>query len=192
MSTSDPALAAMALDAKREWLTGVRRVPSPNRDARATDTSIDTIVIHGISLPPGKYGGPYIERLFTNSLDVRDHPYFSEICGMRVSAHLLITRTGQVTQFVPFSERARHAGVSVFHGRPDCNEYSIGIELEGCDDEAYEPCQYRLLAGIVNLLRRNWPDITPDRIIGHCHVAPDRKTDPGPAFDWGYFKSLIE
>ena len=191
MTTTGNPEAPLALAADKDWLQGVRRVPSPNLDVRVADTIIDTIVIHGISLPPKTYGGPYIEHLFTNRLDCNAHPYFQEISNLRVSAHLLIDRTGQITQFVPFTTRARHAGVSVFQGRTDCNEYSIGIELEGCDDEAYEQCQYEMLAKVIRILRQHWPAITPDRIVGHSAIAPDRKTDPGPAFDWEYFFSLI-
>lgn len=179
------------LDEDKEWLQNVRRVTSPHCEERANDTVIDTIVIHGISLPPKKYGGPYIEQFFTNTLDRDAHPYFLEIAELKVSAHLLLDRFGKITQFVPFSLRARHAGISEFNGRQDCNEFSIGIELEGCDDEPYENCQYEVLAEIVLSLRKHWPDITRDRIVGHCDIAPERKTDPGPAFDWDYFYSLI-
>lgn len=181
----------IALDRDKEWLQNARRVPSPNRDERAADTGIDAIVIHGISLPPKEYGGPYIDQLFTNCLDCNVHPYFQEITDLRVSSHLLINRAGEITQYVPFSARARHAGVSELQGRQDCNEFSIGIELEGCDDEPYEKRQYEVLAGIVRVLRREWPAITRERIVGHSDIAPDRKTDPGPAFDWEYFFSLI-
>ena len=182
---------SISLDPAGEWLLDVRRVPSPNQDSRAAGTRIDAIVIHGISLPPKEYGGPYIDQLFTNRLEGGAHPYFADIVDLRVSAHVLIDRTGQITQYVPFSARARHAGQSELCGRPDCNEFSIGIELEGCDDEPYADCQYRTLAEIVKVLRAGWPDITRDRIVGHADVAPDRKTDPGPAFDWDYFFSLI-
>lgn len=181
----------ITLDADKDWLQNVKHVCSPNCDERACDTAIDTIVIHGISLPPGEYGGPYIEQLFTNTLEQDVHPYFSEICDLRVSAHLLVDRTGGITQFVPFSQRARHAGVSELDGRQDCNEFSIGIELEGCDDEPYENRQYEVLAEIVRLLKTNWPDISDDRIVGHCDIAPGRKTDPGASFDWDFFYSLI-
>ena len=182
---------SISLDPAREWLLDVRRVPSPNQDCRAAGSTIDAIVIHGISLPPKQYGGPYIDQLFTNRLDGGEHPYFAEITGLRVSAHVLIDRTGQITQYVPFSARARHAGQSELLGRQDCNEFSIGIELEGCDDEPYADCQYRTLAEVVKVLRGSWPEITRDRIVGHADVAPGRKTDPGPAFDWDYFFSLI-
>ena len=191
MTTTENLIIPLALAADKAWLQGVRRVPSPNLDARAAGTTIDTIVIHGISLPPKVYGGPYIEHLFTNKLDCNAHPYFLEISNLRVSAHLLIDRAGQITQFVPFTARARHAGASVLEGRPDCNEYSIGIELEGCDDEAYAQRQYEMLAKVVRILRQQWPAITPGRIVAHATIAPGRKTDPGPAFDWDYFFTLI-
>ena len=192
MATTKKAYMTVTLTEDQEWLQDVRQVPSPNRDARSVATTIDTIVIHGISLPPRVYGGPYIEQLFTNTLDGDAHPYFSTIVNLRVSAHLLIDRTGQITQFVPFSARARHAGISVFQDRPDCNEYSIGIELEGFDDEAYTQHQYAVLAAIVRSLRLRWPAITRDRIVGHSDIAPDRKTDPGPVFDWDCFLGLID
>jgi len=191
MQTTGNKSTPWALTAGNDWLLDTRRVPSPNLDPRQTTTAIDTVVIHGISLPPKVYGGPYIEQLFTNTLDGKAHPYFVDIVKLRVSAHLLIDRAGHVTQFVPFSARARHAGVSSFQGRMDCNEYSIGIELEGCDDEPYEPCQYQTLVEVVKVLRRCWPAITPERIVGHSDIAPERKTDPGPAFDWAYFRELL-
>lgn len=149
------------------------------------------MVVHGISLPPGHYGGPYIDQLFTNTLDENEHDYFREIGGLRVSAHLLIDRGGELTQYVPFSKRAWHAGASCFGDRAGCNDFSIGIELEGCDDEPYEPIQYERLAGVVSTLRARWPGITRDRMVGHCHIAPERKTDPGPAFDWDYFFRIL-
>ena len=180
-----------SLDADKDWLVNVRKVPSPNCDERAGDTIIDAVVVHGISLPPKQYGGPYIEQFFTNTLDHDVHPYFSEIKELRVSSHLLVNRAGDVIQFVPFSLRARHAGVSQLCGRDDCNEYSIGIELEGCDDEPYEDIQYKTLAEIVKSLMKQWPEITSDRIVGHSDIAPDRKTDPGPVFDWEYFFTLL-
>lgn len=166
------------------WLEGVRRVPSPHRDARPPGTAVDTVVVHGISLPPGRFGGPWIDALFTGTLDPAAHPHFRAIAGMRVSAHLLIRRDGAVTQYVPFAERAWHAGASSLAGRPRCNDYAIGIELEGADDIPYAPAQYRVLAEVIAALMRAYPAITPRRVVGHCHVAPGRKTDPGPAFDW--------
>jgi AmpD protein len=144
----------------------------------------DLIVIHGISLPPGEFGGPWIDRLFTNSL-VRDaHAYFAEVCELRVSAHVLIRRDGRLTQYVPFLQRAWHAGESDYCGRQACNDFSIGIELEGTDELPYEPAQYASLAELVALLRQTYPTLRDADLVGHSDIAPGRKTDPGPAFDW--------
>ena len=144
----------------------------------------ELIVIHGISLPPGKYGGPEIEALFTNSLDPDAHPYFAEISGLEVSAHFLVRRTGEVVQFVSTDMRAWHAGVSCWQGQEQCNDFSIGVELEGCDDEAYTDPQYEALNQLLGTLTKQYPDIRHDAIVGHSDIAPGRKTDPGPAFDW--------
>lgn len=173
------------------WLSNARWVESPNCDARPLDAEISLLVVHGISLPPGQYGGPYIEQLFCNCLAADAHPYFAEIAELKVSSHLLIRRDGELVQFVPLNKRAWHAGVSCFEGRECCNDFSIGIELEGCDDEAYEPAQYECLAGLCRTLMQRYEDITPDRIVGHSDIAPGRKTDPGPAFDWDLFKQLL-
>lgn len=179
------------LDRAGHWLRNVRRVISPNRDARPGDAGISLVVLHGISLPPGEYGGGWIDRLFTNTLDPAAHPYFREIAALRVSAHLLIDRRGRVTQYVPFHERAWHAGESEFCGRRACNDFSIGIELEGTDHEPYESIQYRSAAGIVRLLMQRWPAIGAANIVGHSDIAPGRKTDPGPAFDWAGFRGRL-
>jgi N-acetyl-anhydromuramoyl-L-alanine amidase len=183
---------SFTLDSEKHWLNNVRQVPSPNCDDRPQDCEIDLVVMHGISLPPNEYGGDFIDQLFTNTLDPQQHPYFAEIVALRVSSHLLIDRKGEVTQYVPFSDRAWHAGVSEFEGRQTCNNFSIGIELEGRDDEAYEAVQYELAANLVKLLMQNWPEITKQRVVGHCHVAPGRKTDPGEAFDWQHFYALLD
>jgi len=169
----------------------VRRCPSPNQDDRP-DGEISLVVIHNISLPPGRFGTGHIDALFTNRLDPGAHPYFTTIAGLRVSAHLLIDRHGDLTQYVPFHRRAWHAGRSRFRGRERCNDFSIGIELEGCDDVPYEAIQYRRLAQIVRLLLDHYPDLSPDKITGHSDIAPDRKTDPGPAFDWAWFRCCLE
>lgn len=142
------------------------------------------IVLHGISLPPGKFGGPEIEQLFTNTLNWDVHPFFQEIRGIEVSAHLLIRRDGELLQFVPFTERAWHAGESSFRGRQCCNDYSIGIEMEGEDERAYDDRQYGVLERVIPAIRRAYPDISYRDIAAHSDVAPGRKTDPGPAFDW--------
>ncbi len=173
------------------WLTGVRRVPSPNCDDRPPDTPIDLLVVHAISLPPGIYGGDYIDEFFTNRLHADAHPYFRTIEPLRVSAHVVIKREGKVIQYVPFHRRAWHAGMSEFQGRRSCNDFSIGIELEGRNEDSYEEMQYGVLAELSKLIMRVWPGIALERIVGHCDIAPGRKTDPGPAFDWGRLKRLI-
>jgi len=180
------------LDDSGDWIRNARCIPSPNCDPRPESEVVDLLVIHGISLPPGQYGGSYIHQLFTNTLDENEHEYFREIAGLRVSAHLLIDRKGGLTQYVAFNRRAWHAGASSFGDRGGCNDFSIGIELEGRDDEAYELIQYKRLAAVSNVLRTRWPAITRDRIVGHSDIAPGRKTDPGPAFDWGYFFRLLD
>lgn len=174
-----------------DWLEPVRRVPSPNWDERPAGCGIDLLVVHGISLPPGEFGGAWIDALFTNTLDGAAHPYFAALGEGRVSAHVLIDRGGAVTQYVPFSKRAWHAGASAFQGRERCNDFSIGIELEGCDTVPYEAVQYQRLAAITALLMRAYPGLTATRIVGHCDVAPGRKTDPGPVFDWAQLRGLL-
>lgn len=173
------------------WLVGAERRPSPNRNARPAGTPIDLLVIHNISLPPGQFGGPWIDDLFLARLDPQAHPYFAAIAGAPVSAHLLILRGGHCVQYVPFAERAWHAGVSCFAGRERCNDFSIGIELEGTDDEPFEPAQYRALAEATRAILAAYPGITPGRIVGHSDIAPGRKTDPGPYFDWARFRGLL-
>ena len=158
--------------------------PSPNQDARPDGAEPELIIVHGISLPPGDYGGPHIESLFTNCLDWNDHPYFQEIEGIEVSAHLLIRRNGEVIQFVPFGRRAWHAGESSFRGRSCCNDFSIGVELEGTDDAPYTDEQYCHLVAAVLAIIKAYPKISARQIAGHCDIAPGRKSDPGPAFDW--------
>ncbi len=174
----------MILDAGNAWLEGVRRVPSPNCDERPAASEPELVVIHSISLPAGEFGTPHVEALFCNCLDVSAHPSFPEIAPLRVSAHALIRRDGALTQFVPFTKRAWHAGVSCYDGRDCCNDFSIGIELEGCDWQPFEDSQYRRLASLVRLLMAAWPAISIENVIGHNHIAPERKTDPGPHFDW--------
>jgi len=171
------------------WLVPVRRLPSPNQDDRP-DGEISLLVIHCISLPPGRFGGPYIDALFSNRLDPHTHPYFRTIADLRVSAHLLIDRRGHLTQYVPFHRRAWHAGRSNFQGRERCNDFSIGIELEGTETAPYTQIQYSSLARVTRLLMAHYPQLTWERIVGHNDIAPGRKTDPGPAFDWKYFRRL--
>jgi AmpD protein len=170
------------------WLSGVRRVASPNYDARPARTNIELLVIHGISLPPNEYGGDAIERFFTNVLDHAEHPYFEQLKGVRVSSHFLVRRNGQIIQFVPCSKRAWHAGASTWQKRTRCNDFSIGVELEGSDFEPYEELQYVALARLTRYLRRAYPIRD---IAGHSDIAPERKTDPGPFFDWEKIRKLL-
>ena len=172
-------------------LEPVNYQPSPHHDERPSQVPIDMIVVHGISLPPGEFGSNAISAFFCGKLDTSLHPAFADIAALRVSAHLLIRRTGEVIQFVPFAKRAWHAGESSFQGKTRCNDFSIGIELEGTDHLAYEQVQYQQLGKVIALLRQAYPGITQDRIVGHVDIAPHRKTDPGPAFDWGYLKGLL-
>lgn len=157
---------------------------SPNQDPRPGTDDPSLIVVHSISLPPGEFGGSGIEQLFTNTLDWDAHPYFAEIRELRVSSHLLVRRDAAVIQFVPFRQRAWHAGESRFRGVPCCNDYSIGVELEGDDKQDYTDPQYAALASIIAALMKCYPVLNSRRIAGHCDIAPGRKTDPGPAFDW--------
>jgi len=173
------------------WLQQARRVPSPNFGPRPAGCVPRLLVVHNISLPPGQYGGDHIERLFTNCLDWDEHPFFAGIRGAQVSAHLLIRRGGEVVQFVSLADRAWHAGQSCYAGQDNCNDFSIGIELEGTDDEAYTGAQYRVLAAVTRAIQAYYTDIDVSRIVGHSDIAPDRKTDPGPAFDWNRYRSLL-
>jgi AmpD protein len=170
---------------------GARQLPSPNCDDRPQGVLPELIVVHGISLPPGRFGGPHIDHLFTNALDPGAHEYFRDIAGLRVSSHLLIRRTGEVVQYVPLHRRAWHAGKSSYRGRAQCNDFSVGIELEGTDDQPYTVAQYRRLAAVIRLLRRGIPSLASAAVVGHSDIAPGRKTDPGPAFDWQRLHKLL-
>jgi AmpD protein len=181
----------LEIDLSTGLLTSARYLPSPHQDARPDGMVIDMIVIHNISLPPGQFGTGAIEQFFCGELDSTLHPYFSTIKQLRVASHLLIERKGLITQFVPFSKRAWHAGQSHFEGRTHCNDFSIGIELEGTDDIPYEKIQYATLLKVIPILMQTYPSITQNRIVGHSDIAKGRKTDPGPAFDWGYLKSIL-
>lgn len=172
-------------------VSGVRWCPSPNFGPRPEGADISLLVVHNISLPPGQFGGNAIERFFCNCLDASEHPYFEAIAELKVSAHALIRRDGEVVQFVSLLERAWHAGRSSFRGEEECNDFSIGIELEGTDDTPYTPAQYQRLAELSKLIMQAWPMVTPDRITGHCDIAPGRKSDPGPAFDWGHYRQWL-
>lgn len=180
------------MNIKDGWLQQTAHIKSPNCDARPQGTRIDLLVIHSISLPPGEFGAGNIEKLFTNQLLATEHSYFATILPMKVSAHVLIDRNGQLTQFVSFNDRAWHAGVSEFQGRAACNDYSIGIELEGTDNSAYTKEQYRALAALTHTLMQQYKGITRDHIVGHSDIAPGRKTDPGDAFDWQYYRTLLQ
>ena len=158
--------------------------PSPNQDDRPARVEPELIIIHSISLPPGEFGGPHVRELFTNCLDWDAHPYFAELRGLKVSAHLLICRDGVVYQFVPFGRRAWHAGESTFRGRSCCNDFSIGIELEGENETPYTDEQYQHLVAVIQALCECYPELSARHIAGHCDVSPGRKSDPGPAFDW--------
>lgn len=165
--------------------------PSPNFGLRPEGASISLLVVHNISLPPGQFGGPEIEEFFCNRLDCSAHPYFETLADIQVSAHILIRRDGSLIQFVSLLERAWHAGRSCFQGEEECNDFSIGIELEGTDEIPYTDAQYRSLVKVSHLAMAAWPEITPERLTGHCDIAPGRKTDPGPAFDWKHFQALL-
>ena len=167
------------------------QIDSPNQDSRADSQAIELLVIHCISLPPEQFAGDYIDDLFCNRLNPDEHPYFAEIYQLKVSAHLLIRRDGSLRQYVPFNRRAWHAGVSCFEGRERCNDFSIGIELEGSVNQPYTDQQYHQLAAVTRELMAQYPGITADRITGHSDIAPERKTDPGPFFDWPRYRALL-
>jgi len=173
------------------WLQGAQRCESPNCNERPERRDISLLVIHNISLPPGEYGSGCVQAFFCNRLDCDSHPAFDEIRDLQVSAHVLIERDGALTQFVNFERRAWHAGVSCFDGRENCNDFSIGIELEGCDTEAYTGAQYQRLATVTGDIMQAYPAITRERIVGHSDIAPGRKSDPGPAFDWPLYRALL-
>jgi len=174
------------------WLTSVRRVVSPNCDQRPPGSTLELIVVHGISLPPGEFGGPAIEQFFLNRLVSEEHPYFRTIIDLRVSSHVMISRQGEPTQYVPFGKRAWHAGQSCYGDRDECNDFSVGIELEGTDDSPYEYVQYERLAELVRVLRRAYPSLQDAEIVGHSDIAPGRKSDPGACFDWALLGDLLQ
>ena len=181
----------MRVDTASGWLDGVVHCPSAHFNARPEGGDISLLVIHNISLPPGQFATGCVQQFFTGSLDHSAHPYFEHLTGVRVSAHFLIERCGGVTQFVSCLQRAWHAGQSLFQGRDNCNDFSIGIELEGTDDQPFTEAQYDSLVALTRALQHAYPLITDERITGHEHIAPGRKTDPGPCFDWsGYLGRL--
>jgi AmpD protein len=172
------------------WLEPPSRiVSSPNFDARPDGAAVELIVVHAISLPPDEFGGPGVEQLFTNSLDADEHPYYAEIAGLRVSAHFFIRRDGGLTQFVSTEDRAWHAGVSCWRGRERCNDFSVGVELEGSDTQPFEDAQYVCLRALIAAIRLRYPAVAG--VVGHSDIAPGRKTDPGPLFDWGRLGGLV-
>jgi len=180
----------MQLDPASGWCHGIRHCPSPNFNARPQG-EISLLVIHNISLPPGQFGTGKVQEFFQNRLVADEHPYFAEIAALQVSAHFLIERDGDVTQFVSCLERAWHAGISKFDGRENCNDFSIGIELEGTDDLPFTEAQYAALIEVIRLLQSAYPGLTLERICGHSDIAPGRKTDPGPAFDWARLRQAL-
>jgi N-acetyl-anhydromuramoyl-L-alanine amidase len=181
----------LQVDLATGLMRGAKQIASPNYDARPAGVEADLIVIHGISMPPGEFGGPWIERLFTNALPAEIHPYFAEVAPLRVSSHLVVQRDGALTQYVSFADRAWHAGQSNYQGRAACNDFSVGVELEGTDTLPYEATQYEALAAVVAALCAAYPRLSADRLVGHSDIAPGRKTDPGPAFDWPRARRLI-
>jgi AmpD protein len=174
------------------WLTDAIHIPSPNCDERPDPEDIGLIVIHCISLPPGEFGDNYIDQLFCNNLPPDAHPYFQDIHQLRVSAHVLIKRDGTCVQYVPFNQRAWHAGVSNYQGRERCNDFSIGIELEGTESVAYTDVQYSQLAELIKSLMQTYPKLSRQAITGHSDIASGRKTDPGESFDWGKLQGLLD
>ncbi|MDP2902709.1 MAG: 1,6-anhydro-N-acetylmuramyl-L-alanine amidase AmpD [Methylovulum sp.] len=180
------------MNIEQHWLTDVIRIPSPNFDGRPDQQDISLIVIHCISLPPGHFGNHYIDQLFCNQLAPDDHPYFKGIYQLKVSAHVLVKRDGTCVQYVPFDKRAWHAGQSNYCGRGRCNDFSIGIELEGTELIVYTDRQYEQLASVIGLLLKAYPELSRSRIAGHSDIAPGRKTDPGASFDWKKLGDLLE
>ena len=177
----------------RGWVQDVHQLPSPNQDDRPKDCLPDLVVIHAISLPPSEFGGPWIDDLFSNQLDPQSHPYFAQIAELRVSAHILIRRQGQMTQYVSFDQRAWHAGVSQYQGRERCNDFSVGIELEGDDDTPFTAEQYAVLTQLLRALADKYPSLAkPLCVVGHADISPGRKTDPGPMFDWEVLHASLQ
>lgn len=177
---------------KEGWYQPARRVLSPYFDVRSEPNDVSLLVVHNISLPPGQFGGPYIEQLFTGCLDAEEHPFFAKVAPLRVSAHCLIRRCGEVVQFVSFHHRAWHAGISSFAGRDKCNDYSIGVELEGSEWVSYTEAQYQALVTLTKAIQSRYPAIEKNRVTGHQYIAPLRKSDPGLTFDWPYYRGLLK
>jgi AmpD protein len=182
---------ALRIDPATGLTIGVRQVLTSHYEPRPGGIAPDLILIHGISLPPGDFGGPWIDRLFTGNLPRDAHPFFATIPPGRVSTHVLIRRDGEIVQYVPFGERAWHAGRSEYRGRKECNDFSVGVELEGTDDLPYEAVQYDRLVALIEALLVAYPSLSREHIIGHSDVAPGRKTDPGESFDWGRLRAAL-
>jgi N-acetyl-anhydromuramoyl-L-alanine amidase len=191
MSVVPEDAAPVKIDPATGLLVAVRQVLSPFYNARPDNVVPELLIVHGISLPPGDFGGPWIDRLFTGNLPADAHPAFQERAGLRVSAHVLIRRGGELVQYVPFTGRAWHAGVSEYRGRANCNDYSIGVELEGTDTVPYTDAQYEALARLATALFGCYPSLSPERVVGHCDVAPGRKSDPGDVFDWVRLRTAL-
>jgi N-acetyl-anhydromuramoyl-L-alanine amidase len=181
----------LRIDSTTGLVAGARQVLSPYCDPRPANTAPELIVVHGISLPPQEFGGPWIDRLFTGTLPWDQHPYFRKIEGLKASAHLVIRRDGHLTQYVPFGLRAWHAGVSQYGGRSGCNDFSVGIELEGADEVPYTDAQYGTLTAVIVALVEAYPSLSAQHLTGHSDIAPGRKTDPGPAFDWPRLRAAL-
>jgi len=179
------------MNINQHWLSDIIHTPSPNFDERPDPSDISLLVIHCISLPPHEFGNNYIDQLFCNQLNPDEHPYFKEISQLKVSAHILIKRDGTCVQYVPFDQRAWHAGQSVYQGRERCNDFSIGIELEGTEQTPYTDQQYSQLTEVIDALVKHYPTLSKQHITGHSDIAPGRKTDPGAAFDWQRLFDLL-
>jgi AmpD protein len=192
MSQAASWLPPPQIDRATGLIAGARQVLSPHFDERPRGVLPELLVVHGISLPPGEFGGPWIDQLFTGTLSPEAHPCFREVAASRVSAHALIRRDGQIVQYVPFGQRAWHAGQSAYRGRAACNDFSIGVELEGTDDTPYTDAQYETLAALSAALLSAYPSLSAQAIAGHSEVAPGRKTDPGAAFDWARFRGRLD
>ena len=191
MSATHATRPALGIDAATGLARGVRQVLSPHFDARPAGTTPELLVVHGISLPPGQFGGPWIDQLFAGTLPVSAHPFFQELAGARLSAHALIRRDGQIVQYEPFGARAWHAGRSAYRGRNDCNDFSIGIELEGAEGTAYSDAQYAALVALTVALLEAYPTLSAQHIAGHGDIAPGRKSDPWGSFDWQRYRALL-
>lgn len=192
VSQKSNLLMQQTISIQQGWLPQAKQISSPHFDSRPNKQDISLLIIHYISLPPEQFGGHYIDDFFQGKLDIQAHPYFAQLENMRVSAHCLINRQGEITQYVNFEDRAWHAGVSQFQGREKCNDYAIGIELEGSNEQPFTAEQYEALIHLTQAIMIAYPRITLDRIVGHCDVSPERKIDPGQYFDWKYYLGSLK